>query len=161
MLDLIDNVTTGKKRFVTVARADTHPDSHGADLQIPDPVHARRMLDSEALLRLRDDPFTFLDRQRLERFVFEMADGKAFVVVAHPTLEGCVATRARIGEPCAHRRHIDGFAGETECAHDAACHPPATGGMNTIESSLLSDRDQSPNSELIATRSISTPSEKG
>ena len=56
------------------------------------------MLDAEPRDRLGDDPLAFLDRERLEGFVFQPVHAPALVVIANPTLERGIAAAGRIAE---------------------------------------------------------------
>ena len=58
-----------------------------ADCQITDAVYARRVLDAKLLHCLGYNALTFLDRERLESFILEVADRKPFVVVPDPTFK--------------------------------------------------------------------------
>src|SRR6185437_4284531 len=86
-----------------------------ADLERSDPVHACSVLHAEPGDRLGDDPLAFLERERLERFVFQPAHAPALVVIAHPALEGGIAAASRIAELRAQGGLIEGSGGEAEC----------------------------------------------
>src|ERR1700722_18515141 len=60
VFDFIDDVAASQKRFLAVARADSHPHGHLAQLQITDAVYARGVFDAEALHGLGNDAFAFL-----------------------------------------------------------------------------------------------------
>jgi nitrite reductase/ring-hydroxylating ferredoxin subunit len=87
MFDFVDDVSTGGEGFGAVACAHAYPDGHVADGEVSDAVYAGGVFDTETGDCFGDDAFAFFDGERLEGFVFEMADGEAFVVVANPTFE--------------------------------------------------------------------------
>ena len=74
VFDFVDDVSTRGERFRAVACADAHPHSHLADCEVSDAVYTGGMFDSETGDRFGDDALAFLDGQRLECFVFEVAD---------------------------------------------------------------------------------------
>ena len=94
MFDFVDDVSAGGECFGAVACAHAYPYGHLADGQVADAVYARGVFDAEALDGFGDDALAFFDCERLEGFVFEVTDGQAFVVVADPTFERCVAAAA-------------------------------------------------------------------
>ncbi len=165
----IDDVAARAKRLVAVARARAHPHRHIADPEIANAVHAGRALDAEALDRLGYDPLAFLHRQRLERLVLQVPNLVPFVVIAHPAFERRIPAALRIRELGAKRGGVDRRMAEAKNTHGTkssserkgGSQPPATGGMNTTASPSASCCDQSPNSVLTATRSISGASENG
>src|SRR6185437_14290739 len=82
MLDLVDDVAACPKCLVPMARSHAHPDCLLADLERPDPVHARGMLHPATHDRLSDDPLTLPDGERLEGLVLQPPHAPAFVVIA-------------------------------------------------------------------------------
>src|SRR5947199_316839 len=146
-----------------VQRAHPHPHGELADGQIPEPVHAGRVRHAEARHRLAENALALAHGERFEGLVLEPPHALAVARIAHPALEGGVSATGRVGELPAQRLGLNRGAGEAEHGSRPArvAQPPATGGMNTTASPSASGVDQSPNSELIATRSISGPSEKG
>jgi hypothetical protein len=87
MFDFVDDVSACGEGFGAVARAYAHPYRHFPDRQVSNAVHAGSVLDAKSGHCFGDYALTFLDGERLERFVLEMTDGKAFVVVADPAFE--------------------------------------------------------------------------
>jgi hypothetical protein len=87
MFDFVDDVSACGEGFGAVARAYAHPYRHLSDRQVSNTVHAGSVLDAESGNCFGDYALTFLDGERLERFVLEVTDGKAFVVVANPAFE--------------------------------------------------------------------------
>ena len=98
MLHFIDDVAAREESFVAMARARAHPHRDLADREIADAMHARRVLDAEALHGLRHDALGFLHRERLERLVLEAVHRVPFVVIAHPAFERGVAAARRIAQ---------------------------------------------------------------
>src|SRR6185312_13975191 len=96
MLHFIDDVAAREERLVPVTRARANPHREIADGETPDAMHASRMLDAEPLHRFGHDALGFLQRERLEGFVLEAIHLEAFVVIAHPALERCIAAAGRI-----------------------------------------------------------------
>jgi hypothetical protein len=120
MFDFVDDVPTRLKRFSAMAGAHAYPDCHFAYRQIPNAMYAGSVFDAEALDSFGDDTLAFFDGERLKRFVLEVTDRKAFVVVANPTFERCVSTRGGIEQPFTQLAFVDPFACEAECCHGAA-----------------------------------------
>jgi hypothetical protein len=87
MFDFVDDVSACGEGFGAVTCTYTYPHCHVADREVSDAVYAGSVLDTKSGNRFRDDAFTFLDRERLERFIFEVADGEPFIMVANPTFE--------------------------------------------------------------------------
>ena len=108
MLHLVDDVAAGAERLVAVARGDADPHRGLADLERTDPVYAGCVLHAELRDRRSDDPLAFLDRKRLEGFVFQPAHAPALVVVANPTLERGEAAAAWITELGPQGRLVEG-----------------------------------------------------
>src|SRR5207302_316226 len=163
VLHLVDDVAARLERLRAVRRAHPHPHGELADGQIPEPVHAGRVRHAEARHRLAENALALAHGERFEGLVLEPPHALAVARIAHPALEGGVSATGRVGELPAQRLGLNRGAGEAEHGSRPArfAQPPATGGMNTTASPSASGVDQSPNSELIATRSASGPSEKG
>ena len=87
MFDFVDDVSACGEGFGAVTCTYTHPHCHVTDREISDAVYAGSVFDTKSGNRFCDDSFTFLDGERLERLIFEMADGEPFIVVANPTFE--------------------------------------------------------------------------
>jgi hypothetical protein len=87
MFDFVDDVSACGEGFGAVTCTHSDPHCHFTDCEVSDAVYAGSVLDAKSGNRFGDDAFTFLDGERLERFIFEMADGEPFIVVANPTFE--------------------------------------------------------------------------
>jgi hypothetical protein len=87
VFDFVDNISAGSERLGSVACAHAYPYCHLADGEVTDSVYACGVFDAEPLDRFCDDSLAFFDSERLEGFVFEVADREAFVVVADPAFE--------------------------------------------------------------------------
>ena len=87
MFDFVDDVTTGGESFGAMPGTYAYPDGHVADRQVSDAVNAGGVLDSKSADRFGKDALAFLHGEWLERFILEMTDGKAFVMVSYPTFE--------------------------------------------------------------------------
>ena len=150
MLDFIDDESAGAERLVTMHRADADPDRDVADGQRADAMYAGGARHTELLDRGLHDACAFLLGELRERLVLEARDRVAFVVIAHPAFEGGEAAALFIAQLA-----LQGGGIERRTTEREGAHPPATGGMNTTASPALSGCDHSPNSALMATRSIS------
>ena len=117
VFDFVDDVSAGSESLGPVAGAHAYPYGHLADGEVADAVYACGVFDAEPLDGFCDDALAFFDCERLEGFVFEVADGEAFVVVADPTFERCVATRGGILQLLTQFAFVDSFACEAECCH--------------------------------------------
>jgi hypothetical protein len=117
MFDFVDDVSTREECFRTVSGAHAYPNGHLTDRQVADAVYAGGMFNAEARDCFRDDTLAFLDRQRLEGFVFQVADCESFVVVPDPTFERGVAAGGGIEQLLSQFAFVDLLAGEAECGH--------------------------------------------
>jgi hypothetical protein len=119
MLHFIDDVSARGECFGTMPGAYANPYRHVTDRQVPDSVYACGKCDTESLDSVGYDPLAFLDCERLERLVLEMADGKTVIVVADPALEGRIAASSGIGQLCAQLGFVDLLTRKTEHGHVA------------------------------------------
>src|ERR1700738_3812070 len=87
MFNFVDDVSACGEGFGAVTCTHTYPHCHLADREVADAVYAGGVFDAKSGNRFCDDAFAFFDGERFERFIFEMADGEPFIVVADPTLE--------------------------------------------------------------------------
>jgi Na+-translocating ferredoxin:NAD+ oxidoreductase RnfD subunit len=117
MFDFVDDVSTREECLRAMSGAHAHPDGHLTDRQVADAVYAGSVFNAEARDCFRDDTLAFLDRQRLEGFVFQVADRESFVVVPDPTFERGVAAGGGIKQLLSQFACVDLLAGETECGH--------------------------------------------
>jgi hypothetical protein len=156
MFDFIDDEAAGTKRFVAVRGAHSYPHGDVAQAQRAHAVHAGGARDAILRARFFDDTCAFLFGELGESLVFQARYRMAFIMVAHPAFEGRKAPAALVA-------HLPLQGGGIECARAEAkwTHPPATGGMNTTASPAFKGCDHSPNSALMATRSISGGSVNG
>src|SRR5687768_5825575 len=157
MLHFIDDEAAGAESFVSMRRAHAHPHGDIADRERSGAMHAGGARDAEAADGFVHDACAFFFRELRERLVFEPRDGVAFVVIADPAFESREPSAGVVTQLELQRRDVQRRFAEAEFA----VHPPATGGMNTTESPAASGCAQSPNSALIATRSIAVGSVKG
>src|SRR5882757_2681032 len=87
MLDFVDDVSACSEGLGAMTCTDTYPHCHVTDREVSDAVYAGSVFDTKSRNRFRDDAFTFLDGERLECFILEVADGEPFIVVANPAFE--------------------------------------------------------------------------
>src|ERR1700726_51637 len=153
MLHFVDDETAGIEGFAAVRRTDSDPHCHVAQIQRADAMDAQRMLRREAPQGFGDDALAFLQREFLERLVFQTSDLLPLVVIPNPPLEAHVAAGARVEQFAPRLGSVDGGLGKAKVHH-----PPATGGMNTTASPAARRRDQSLNSLLTATFNCSRAS---
>jgi hypothetical protein len=154
MLHFIDDEPAGAERLVAMRGAHAYPDSNVTDREGTDSMHAGGASDAKAAHGFRHDARAFLFCELRERLVFQARDRVSFVVIANPALESRETAAGIVAQLALQRRTVQwGFA-ERERV-ETGVHPPATGGMNTTASPAASGCDQSPNSSLTATRSIS------
>jgi len=107
MLHFVDDVATGLEGFVAVTSAHAHPHGELPEREIADAMHAARVVDTESLASLGDDAFALTNGEFGERFVFEVTNFPAFVVITHPTFERGIATASRIREFGAQRLGLE------------------------------------------------------
>src|SRR5581483_957664 len=122
VFDLIDDVPAGAEGLVPMARAYANPHSHVANGEVTDAVDAGRVFHFESRDGLGEDALAFLDRKRLERLVFKVANLHALVVIAHEPFERAIAAAGRIGKFRPQGRLIDGLVTEAEPVHSTSGH---------------------------------------
>jgi hypothetical protein len=120
VFDFVDDVTAGREGLGSVACTYAYPYRHLADGEVADAVYACGVFDAETLDGFSDDALALFDGERLEGFVFEVANGKAFVVVADPTFKRCVTPRGGILQLLTQFALVDSFAREAECWHGSS-----------------------------------------
>src|SRR6185503_4871300 len=141
----IDDVAAGAEGLVAMRGADPHPDSHVANSERAETMHAGRARDAETFAGLGDDACTFLLCKFDERLVLQPRNCQALVVIAHPAFEGCEAAAGVIAHGALQRRGIEcALAEGKRRGAGRSVHPPATGGTNTTASPALSGCDHSP-----------------
>src|SRR5690349_14091039 len=156
MFDFIDDVAARAEGFVAMRGTHADPDGDVGERQRSHAMHARGARDAIPLDGFLHDARAFLLGKLRIRFVFQARDGHAFVVIAHPAFERRETAAGDVPHLALQGCSIERCGTELE-----RFHPPATGGMKTTASPALSGCDHSPNSELMATRSMSTGSVKG
>src|SRR6202041_1030587 len=150
MLDLIDDEPAGIESLAAMRGTDSDPDRHVAQLQRAHPMDAQRMLDRKSPHGFGDDAIALLDRQFLKSLVFQPRDCLTLVQIPHPAFETDIAAGAQGLQLASRALGVDGVFSEAKMHQ-----PPATGGMKTTASPILSGRDQSLNWLLTATFSCS------
>jgi hypothetical protein len=157
VFDLVDDEAAGAKSLVAMRSARAHPYGDIADREGADAVHAGGARHAELLDGGLDDTRAFLLGQFRECLVFQPRDGVAFIVITHPAFERCEPAATLVAYVSLQGGGVQRRGAEAE----GRVHPPATGGMKTTASPVFSGCDQSPNSALMATRSISAGKVKG
>ncbi len=101
-----------------MACADSNPNRHVADAEITDSVNAGGVLYTEPRYRLSDDALTLFDGERFKRFVLEVPNLKALVVIPDETFKRAEATASGVSELGTKRRFVNSLVAETETTHD-------------------------------------------